>query len=147
MASRIHYAAAVTLTAVAATVFAIFINGCDSGALIRPFPARPITGMWGGDGIRLTAGPEGADLLYDCAEGSIEGSIIPDRKRRFDIEGMFVPTPGPEPEEGRKGYAARHQGTICGTTMVLKVTLIETGQSVGIFELTLGEEGRVVFCR
>lgn len=147
MGSRIHCAGAVTLTALAATVFVIFINGCDSGTLIQPEPERPITGMWGGDGIRLTAGPEGADLLYDCAEGWIEGGIVPDRRGRFDVEGMFVPTPGPEPEEGRKRFPVRHQGTICGTTMLLKVTLIETHEPVGVFELTLGETGRLVFCR
>lgn len=86
-------------------------------------------------------------MLFDCAEGRIEGPILPDERGRFEVSGTYTPTPGPEPAEGRPGRPAQYHGRVQGKMIILSVTLVDTGDSIGAFDLMLGDEGRVVFCR
>jgi hypothetical protein len=127
--------------------FTLFV-GCESDSLCpRARPAQ-ITGTWGGDGIRLTAGPARVDLLFDCGEGSIERGIRLDDKGRFDVDGRVLPySPGPASNmDDREEYRVRYQGRVHAETMTLTLTRIDTGQKLGEFDLTSGEPGRITLC-
>jgi hypothetical protein len=149
MSVRTRHIRIMNKTAFLCTVvsFALFV-GCESDSLCPGARPAPITGTWGGDGIRLTAGPARVDLQFDCAEGRIEGAIRPDDKGRFDVYGLYLPyPPGPASSgDDRKEYRVRYQGRVDTDSMMLTLTLVDTDQKPVEFELTFGETGRITLC-
>ncbi len=99
------------------------------------------SGIWGGDGIRLTVTADGATIEYACADGLIEQTLKIDAKGNFVAKGVHI--------EGRGGpiriddeptrRPARYSGRIAGEEMTLTVTLTESGKSVGEFVLRRGQ--------
>ena len=78
--------AAVSLTARSAflALAAITMSACHTEVT-----APDLFGTWGGDHIRLEVSGTGATLEYDCAVGTIEGSILP-RDGRFSASGTHT---------------------------------------------------------
>src|SRR3989442_14916276 len=121
---------------VVVTLVLLFGCGSDrsmSGGFNGPMPAHsPVTllGVWGGEGIRMTIELEGAEIQYDCGEGSIDEAIVPDAEGRFQVGGTFTPGGGPDPVGGRPRQAAVYRGTILGGSMELTCALNEPAQSL-----------------
>jgi hypothetical protein len=119
-----------------------------AGACMDPLTSADLLGEWGGEHIGLTVTAAGATLEYDCASGSIDEPLKPDASGRFEARGTFVPGKGGPVIEGEEPvrYPALHQGTTDGETMTLRVTRLDTGESVGTFLLVLGAPPRVFRC-
>ena len=105
-----------------------------------------LVGVWGGEGIRMTVGLEGAVIQYDCGTGTIDSAIHPDAVGHFQGAGTFTRGGGPEPVGGRPQQATLYQGTVVRGAMELTGTVLETGQSLGPFNLRQGDNGRLVLC-
>ena len=119
-----------------------------AAACTDPLTSADLLGEWGGEHIGLTVIAAGATLEYDCASGTIDEPLNPDASGRFEARGTFVPGKGGPAIEGEEpvGYPALHQGMTDGETMTLRVTRLDTGESVGVFVLALGAPPRVLRC-
>jgi len=117
--------------------------GCEDG-----FGAPALLGEWGGEHIALSVSLTGATVEYDCAHGSIDGTIVPDWRGVIDLPGIHVFDHGGPVQDGEieDAHPARYRVWIDGDRMTLTVTLTDTGQSLGTFELRQGEQGRLVKC-
>ena len=106
--------------------------------------------VWGGEHIRLQVTGKGAEIEYDCAQGTMDKPPVADAGGRFDIKGTHrAEHSGPirRDEEESNGRPARYAGKIVGDTMTLTVTLTDKSEAFGTFTLTRGNEGKVFKCR
>jgi len=120
---------------------------------VRPEPAASPTpaasaaeGTWGGIGLRVDAGPAGAEIDLDGAHGKTEGPLVPDAAGRFDVAGTVVrEKPGPV----RKGdppppaVPVRYRGTLEGDTLTLEVVPDGKGAVLGPLTARRGAPARV----
>ncbi len=93
--------------------------------------------------------PAEARLEWDCAHGSIEKPLALDEQGNFAVQGVYVrERPGPLRGGGQPpALRASYSGSVAKETMSLRVTLIESDESIGTFSLTHGEPGRLRKCR
>ncbi len=119
----------------------------DDGKI--PIGSDAGTDVWGGEHIRLQVTEGGADIEYDCAQGTMAQPPVADAGGRFDIKGTHrVEHPGPiRRDEESNGRPARYTGKISGDTMTLTVTLTDKSETFGTFTLKRGSEGKVFKCR
>lgn len=108
---------------------------------------RVAQGEWGGQRARLTVQKDGASLELDCAHGSLE-AITLGEGGRFDVAGRLVREHGGpiRKDEVEDARPARYQGAVQGQAMSLKIVL-EGGETIGPFELTLGGQVHLIKCR
>jgi hypothetical protein len=107
------------------------------------------TGAWGGTSVALNVTQDGATLQFDCAHGSIGGSPATlDASGRFEVAGTFVRERGGpvRVDETPDSHPALYSGTTDGRTMTLTVTLTDSQQPVGTFELGFGKTPRLIRC-
>ena len=111
-------------------------------------PGVPLTGVWGGDHLRIDLTPTGGTLEYDCAAGELSAPLVPDAVGRVAADGVHNPgMGGPIPidyEPPRQ--PARYTGTVSGNRLTLTVTIVATGERVGTFVLYRGRDGAVFKC-
>jgi hypothetical protein len=90
----------------------------------------------------------GATIDYDCAQGTIEGALRLRSDGSFTAEGAHTFEHGGPVHSGEKivARAARYTGRIEGNRMILSVTLPESGQVLGPYELQRGQPGQVFKC-
>jgi len=108
-----------------------------------------VTGPWGGEHIQLLASEMNAIIELDCAHGEMDGPIIPiDQQGRFSVEGTFTREHGGPVILGEEPdiHPALYTGIIQGDLMELMITLTDSGQEIGIFELVRGQEARLFKC-
>jgi hypothetical protein len=127
--------------AVSASFLLIAIHGAEGGELP--------TGVWGGKHISLEVTKTGGVLEYDCAHGSIDQKIVPDRQGNFRVSGKHVEEHGGPVRQSEKseGYAVVYVGQIKGEKMKLSILRKDNKKTVGTFALTRGQEPFVVKCR
>jgi hypothetical protein len=108
-----------------------------------------ITGSWSGEHISLELKGDGARVEYDCAHGTVDRAIVPDRKGRFDVRGTHVEEHGGpvRREEPAEGSPVRFRGRVSGTEMEFTVTRISDGEVIGTFTLERGRESSLMKCR
>ena len=108
-----------------------------------------LTGLWGGEHIRLEVSEGGATVEYDCAHGTVDVRMVVDRRGRFRAAGKhFEEHGGPvRQDEPLKNYPVRYTGQVKGGVMKLTVARADTGARVGTFTLTRGQEPMIVKCR
>lgn len=128
-------------------VLAIVLSLAAGGCMTSPAPVDAL-GLWGGSHVRMQITSAGGQVEYDCADGVIEGRIRPDGAGRFSATGTHTPGRGGPVREGEivPSFRARYDGQINGERMSLLVTLIDTGDVLGPFELRRGSPGLVVRC-
>lgn len=107
------------------------------------------TGTWGGEHIGLDVTPQGGQVEYDCAHGTVDQRIVPDARGHFDVRGTHVREHGGpiRKDESADSHPARFVGEIKGDTMMLTVTESDTKEVVGTFTLVFGQTPRVMKCR
>ena len=112
-------------------------------------PRQVPSGMWGGEHIRLEVAGRTASIEYDCAHGTITQPLALDRRGHFDARGTHVMEHGGpiRKDEQSDSRPARYTGWTDGKRMTLKVTLTDTDQVLGTFNLVHGERPRIVKCR
>jgi hypothetical protein len=106
------------------------------------------TGKWGGPNVQLDVTEDGAQLRFSCATGKIEQPLTLDAEGRFSAKGTFVaegmgPTREDDPPKSR---AAVYSGAVRDKLMTLTVTVADSKDEGGTFELTQGEPGRIRRC-
>jgi len=116
--------------------------GCSGANTLTEVPM----GRWGGDHVELVVGAASAQLEFDCAHGSIPGSI-PVRDGAFDVVGVFVPEHGGPIVTGEvfPEYRAHYRGTTDGRGMILAIEAEGLG-NVGSFTLDRDRSGRLIKC-
>ncbi len=120
-------------------LFPALIAGCDSDSREAE---RLHEGIWGGEGARLDVASSEVRTYFDCAEGRIEGSVTFGTDGSFRVTGTYIPGP-----VAREVVSARYDGRVDSDRMNLSVTLVDTEDVLGPFELVRGEAGNVVLCR
>jgi hypothetical protein len=111
-------------------------------------PATSLEGHWGGEHVALNVTTDSATIEYDCAHGTIDEPLNLDADANFLALGTYTrESPGPiRLDEPPERHSARYQGNVAGSKMTLFVTLIDTGETVGTFNLEFGNLGRVFKC-
>ena len=114
----------------------------------EPQPTKVAAGEWGGDHVRLTVNESGAVIDFDCAHGKIDGALPLDLRGRFDVVGTFVlEHGGPQrPDETPDSRPARYSGTVAGKEMQLTLTLTEGDRASSSFQLSAGQQARLLKC-
>ena len=111
-----------------------------------PEPKRVPEGKWGGVGVLVEVGANGAKVELDAAHGSIEGPLSLDAEGRFEANGTLVrERPGPTRIGGEDAGAepARYRGTIAGDTLTLDVILTRSGTAIGPLQAKRGAPARL----
>ena len=101
---------------------------------------------WGGTHIGLVITVTGGTVEYDCAEGEI---LEPIRitNGKFNVLGLhYMGMGGPIGVDKVNPRPARYEGTVKGDAMTMTVTLTDTKEQVGTFNLVRGENPHVVKC-
>ena len=112
------------------------------------FAATVFSGTWSGEHIVLEVTRDGARVEYDCAHGTIDRRIVPDRRGRFDVPGTHVEEHGgPVRDEPSERTLVRFAGHIDGNRMQLTVTKSSDSEVIGVFTLARGREPSLMKCR
>ena len=131
-------------------VLAIFLTLLSVAACLEgtTHPDGRIDGVWGGEHVELVATQSGAVLDYDCAQGTIDKMPVPDANGEFVVEGTYTRESGGPTHVGDRPdiHPARYAGRLFGNSLVLTVTLTDSGDVIGSYTLVQGERGRVYKC-
>jgi hypothetical protein len=100
---------------------------------------RVPSGEWGGDHVGLSVTEQGARAEFDCAFGEINQPLLIDAHGRFDVPGTYAQQRGPEREGGPQRKPARFAGQLNGDTLMFKVSLTESNESMGSFSVVRGK--------
>jgi len=119
--------------------------GC---AVASPVKEGALTGSWGGLHIGLELTAKSGTLEYDCAHGTIDGPVVPDREGRFEAAGTHTAEHHGPIREGEQSTSrpARYRGTVAGDTLTLTVTLADSKEEIGTFTLSRGAAPRITHC-
>jgi hypothetical protein len=106
-------------------------------------------GMWGGEHISMEVAGGQARIEYDCAHGTISGPLVVNARSEFNLRGTHVREHGGPTriDEKSSSRPAQYAGHIVAKKMTLTVTLSDTGDVLGTFELFYGRTGRVWKCK
>lgn len=97
--------------------------------------------VWGGEHIKLVITSTGATLEYDCANGTIDEPLRPDKDGNFKAPGTHVferGGPGRPVEPPPKRHPAFYRGWTNGIEMRITVILLDTKREFGSFKLGKG---------
>lgn len=109
----------------------------------------PVTiGAWGGDHVRVDIAPGDATVEYDCAHGTIDQPLVPDRTGSFSAVGTHTFEHGGPIRSGElpDRHPARYDGQVSGETLRFSVTITDRPQTLGAFTVTRGAGARLVKC-
>jgi hypothetical protein len=107
-----------------------------------------ITGVWGGEHIRLDVTEAGATVEYDCAHATISRKIALDRNGRFVVMGSYFAEHGGPVREGEPtGEPVQFTGKVSGRKLQLSVKRRDSRKLIGVFTLFFGQESLLVKCR
>lgn len=115
-----------------------------------PAAAKPpyLEGKWGGEHAAIGFNTGLADIMFDCASGSIDTAVVPAKDGSFAVEGTYREgSPGPV-RVGQifRSQPATYSGVVTKGAMTLNVEL-EDGTVVGPFNLTQGVPPQITRCR
>jgi hypothetical protein len=99
---------------------------------------RVPSGEWGGDRVGLSVTEQGARAEFDCAFAEINQPLLIDAHGRFDVPGTYAQQRGPAREGGPQRRPARFAGQLSGDSLLFKVSLTESNESVGSFTVVRG---------
>ena len=107
-----------------------------------------IIGDWGGEHVQLELEEAGGTLEYDCAHGMIDPGWKLSDSGEFSGTGEHVIEHGGPVREGEilPSRPANYDGTVDGDRMSLTVTLSDSAQVIGTFQLQRGSVGQLTRC-
>lgn len=137
---------ATPVSAVLAGLLFLSLAAC-SGFIYGPNGIIAI-GSWGGLHVVMVLEESGGTLEYDCAHGTIEPGWTLTADGVFSGVGEHVIEHGGPVREGEvlPARPAAYEGTIDDDRMQLTVTLTDSAQVVGTFDLLRDGEGQIVRC-
>ena len=111
-------------------------------------PLGPIVGRWGGQHVGLEMSADNGRLDYDCAAGTIDGSLLGDSSGRFTAVGTHTPGTGGPAQAGvvPPSYPALYSGSVRGDTMILAVDVAAINARIGPLALQRGAEPILMRC-
>ena len=120
------------------------LSGCTS---LRLAP-EPLTGSWGGAHVGLTLDAAGGQLDYDCAAGTIAGSVMVDNTGQFSVTGTHTPGIGGPARQGHVPpvFLATYQGRVRGDAMMLSISVPARDFMIGPYQLRRGADPNLVRC-
>jgi hypothetical protein len=126
----------------------VFLCLTVAGACSRNLSGPVERSEWGGEHVGLTVSANGGALEYDCASGTIDQSIVVATNGNFTVQGTHSPGHGGPIREGElaERHPAQYEGWTDGDTMRFSVTLTDTGQKLGPFNLVRGQSPHVFRC-
>jgi hypothetical protein len=111
-----------------------------------PSSPRLVIGAWGGQHIALRAGPQGAQIDFDCARATVSKAIVLDSKDHFDVTGSFGHRGGAQTEGDSEPTSARFSGYVRDGTMHLAITSAQSSEVLGNFTLQQGARSHIARC-
>jgi len=107
-----------------------------------------VVGEWGGPHLALVLTEGGGTLEYDCAHGTIGAGWTIDADGRLRGDGEHVQEHGGPIQEGEDVVPrpARYDGLLYRDHLWLTVTLTDSAQALGPFDLERGKTGPVYKC-
>lgn len=107
-----------------------------------------LVGEWGGPHLALVLTESGGTLEHDCAHGTIDAGWSIDPEGRLKGDGEHVQEHGGPIREGEDVVSrpARYDGFLWGDRLHLTVTLTDSAQVLGPYELERGKTGPVYKC-
>ena len=123
------------------------VLSCVSATCGSPLTGPISPSEWGGEHIGLVVAENGAAIEYDCARGTIDQPLIV-ADGRFTAAGTHTRGHGGPVriDEVPDRHAAQYDGRIDGDTMILDVTLTDSGERLGRYTLLRGRSPRVFKC-
>jgi hypothetical protein len=112
-------------------------------------PGLVAPGTWGGRGASMRVGDEMTEIEFDCALGRIESPFAVQAGGEFSLSGFYFIEPGGPGlagESGPRGVAAEYFGQVWGSELQLTVRIIETGRSIGPFDLYQSKQPEMEKC-
>jgi hypothetical protein len=104
-------------------------------------------GNWGGEGIRMSIEENSSAIEFACANAEISEKLLMDQSGNFKASGFFIrQRPGPQREGEPQRLAAKFSGTVSGKNMSLKLTLTDSGETIGEYSLEQGKNVRIHRC-
>ena len=91
----------------------------------------------------LTVRSLSTNIEFDCAQGMITQEFLVDRHGRFDLRGTYESGPIVLPPPF---HPAHYVGAVDGKMMQLMITLDDTGETIGPFQLTRGVVPVIIKC-
>ena len=123
-------------------------TGANFNALSPRKDGALTVGVWGGQHIRLEVTHHGAELEFDCAQGSIPQKVLLDSSGRFDVAGAFsAQRGGPTRDDENNSRPVRYQGVVRDKEMTLTIVDAKTKEVIDKFSLKLGSEVRLMKCK
>jgi hypothetical protein len=119
------------------------LSGC---AAVAPPPSN-LSGQWGGPHISLLLEGGLGQIEYDCASGTVDTVIYPDKEGHFTATGTHRTGQGGPVRVGQVFIS--HRAVYSGTVQKEKMTFagkLEDGTVIGPFSLTLGSKGELTRC-
>jgi hypothetical protein len=107
-----------------------------------------IVGTWGGEHLQLDLTEQGGTLEYDCAHGTIDAGWTITDDGEFEGSGEHIIEHGGPVQDGEilPTRPASYTGTVRDDRMSLTVTLSDSAQVVGTFDLVHGSDGQLLRC-
>lgn len=107
-----------------------------------------LTGSWGGEGAGLVVSGDRTLVSYTCGQTTINGPVLIDDDRRFEVSGEHVrvggaPPPSDAPADRRPAYVT---GRLRGNELTLSVRLAESTEAIGAFVLTRDRTPSILGC-
>ena len=131
-----------------AAVLVAIASTASCGAPTVAGPGTVLVGSWAGDHVRVDVAPGGAVIEYDCAHGTIDQPLSPDRTGRFSVSGTHTfDHGGPiRVDELPNRHPARYDGLVVADKLELTVTVTDAQQVIGNFTATFGAASRLLKC-
>ncbi len=102
-------------------------------------------GVWGGIGVRLDVLQGGGAIEFDCAHGTVTGSLTVEPDGTFRWSGTYTRESGGPTTGEELAVPATYSGSVTGAQLALVVDAPGANVSA-MFELTEGSAGRVLKC-
>lgn len=105
-------------------------------------------GVWGGRSIRMEVSETSVVFEFDCADAKIPGTIKIAKDGKFSARGLYSrQPPGPIQKDAQPVLQpVQFDGKVVADHLGLQITLVETGESLGEFDMEKGRSARLFKC-
>ena len=109
--------------------------------------ASPVTGMWGGQQVRMTLDASGGRIEHDCGAGTIDTAVNLDSQGNFSVSGKHEEfRPGPTKADTAPVFVAvNYRGNVNQDRMALTVA-IAGEKPERSFALIRGKNVKLIRC-
>lgn len=128
-----------------AAILVLLAAAC-TGVGRSPSAPTALMGNWGGQHAGLVLTADGGTIEYDCAHGTLDMAVRPDRKGGFEATGSHVREHGGPARQGEvlPAVPARYVGQVDGDRMVLQVVV--GSDTLGPYTLQRGAPPQLFRC-